>query len=241
MNQTISIYMKKYFGFVYLWYDTKYKKFLIGSHHGHIEDSYTTSTGGIHVRNIFKSRPHTMKRKILEFNELIDDKKYTISLEQKWLNKRPDIKNNKKYYNKTNLAGGGFDREIQIKRVKDGTHHFLGGKIQKRTQLNLVLQGKHNFQNHERMRRNAILRVENGTNPFVKSDFNKKAFILYCNDIKISEFASKVEAVNSGIPAHIIDKGRKYKKFIITTPSRKHTKMKFKLNDIIHYIPWSHD
>ncbi len=232
--------MKEYFGFVYIWYDTKYKKFLIGSHHGKTDDSYTTATGGIHVRNIFKSRPDTMKRRILEYNTSKNDRKYTLELEQKWIDMRPDIKNNKRYYNKTNFAGGGFDKEIQIQRVLNGTHHFLGGKIQKNVNARRIKAGTHNFldKNHKKnSRKYATKRIKNNTHHFLRSDFNKKAFILYCNDIEIGKFNSKVEAVKHGVPAHIIDKARKYTKFTIELSSRKNTKIKFNKNDVIYYQP----
>jgi hypothetical protein len=29
-----------YYGYVYLWFDTKHKKFIIGSHHGSVNDNY---------------------------------------------------------------------------------------------------------------------------------------------------------------------------------------------------------
>ena len=92
---------------MYLWYDTKYKKFIIGSHHGSTEDGYTTSTGGKHVRNIFKVRPDTVKRKILAYNSTQDIKE-TKRLEQSYLNKRPNILENPKYYNMNQNAAGGI-------------------------------------------------------------------------------------------------------------------------------------
>lgn len=100
-------YKKDYFGFVYLWYDTKHKKFIIGSHHGSIHDGYKTSTGGIHVQRIFKVRPETMFRKILAYNT-IDEVKTTRAIEQKFLSLRPDIIDNPRYYNQNNTALGGI-------------------------------------------------------------------------------------------------------------------------------------
>ena len=60
-------YQKDYFGFVYIWHDIKHSKYLIGSHLGSVDDGYTTSTGGEHVKRVFKKRPETMKRRILEY------------------------------------------------------------------------------------------------------------------------------------------------------------------------------
>jgi hypothetical protein len=101
-----GIYKQDYFGFVYLWYDTKHKKFIIGSHHGSIHDGYTTSTGGVHVKRIFNARPETMKRKILAYNP-VDCLKATKDLEQRYLDMRPSIGDNPKYYNINPNAVGG--------------------------------------------------------------------------------------------------------------------------------------
>lgn len=99
-------YKQDYFGFVYLWYDTKHKKYIIGSHHGSIHDGYTTGTGGIHVQRIFKVRPKTMYRKILAYNP-VDNVKVTRAFEQHYLSLRPDIITNPRYYNQNNTACGG--------------------------------------------------------------------------------------------------------------------------------------
>jgi len=228
--------MKQYFGYVYIWFDTIRKKFLIGSHHGLLTDGYTTSTGGIHVRNIFKSRTHTMKFKVLEYNTEKDDVSYTQALEQKWLDKRPNIACNARYYNKTNKAGGGFDREIQIKRVNAGTHHFLGGKIQRESNYKRLKNGTHNFLDRKKAQKNAALRVKNKSHHFLKSDFNKKPFKLEINGTPIKEYCSKVDAVKDGYPAHLIDKLRKFKKYTIIRGNYLNTKIKYKKGDTFTYI-----
>lgn len=203
-----------YYGFVYIWYDTKNKKYLIGSHHGKVEDSYTTSTGGKYVKNIFKSRPHTMKRKILEFNIDIDDWKYTQQLEQKWLNFRPNISNNKRYYNQKQFATGGIDKSIP--RTKSKAWCEKHSTRQKK----LVQEGKHNFtSDHAVVCANK--RINEGTHHFLKSDFNKKPLIIYKNSVLIDKFESKVEAVRAGYPAHVIDKIRKFGFYITEKDSKK--------------------
>jgi hypothetical protein len=97
-----------YYGFVYLWFDTLNRKFIIGSHHGSVSDGYTTSTGGLHVRNIFRKRPSTMKRKILAYNN-IDCPVKTRGLEQRFLDLRPSIATNERYYNLSQSAAGGWE------------------------------------------------------------------------------------------------------------------------------------
>ena len=221
-----------YFG--YIWYDTKYRKFIIGSHHGKIEDRYTTSTGGIHVRNIFKSRPQTMKFRVLEYNKDIDDVRATQKLEQKWLNMRPDIKNNLRYYNMTNQAGGGFDREIQLNRIRNGTHHFLGGAIQRESNKRRVKEKRHNFTS-EHAKKCAIARVTSNTHHFLQSNFNKKPFRLKCSDGRIWQFDSKVDAVCSGFTASIIDKLRALGTFTYLKGTTCKKQIKFKPGDVLYY------
>jgi hypothetical protein len=232
--------IQKYYGYVYIWYDTKYKKFIVGSHHGSVEDRYKTSTGGVHVRNIFKYRPSTMKFKVLEYNFEVDSYRYTQLLEQKWLDKRPNIKGNERYYNLTNQAGGGFDREIQLERIKNGTHHFLGGQIQLKSSERRVRDGSHNFmqQSHKnRVRSIALQKVYNKTHHFCESNFNKKPFELQCSDGRMWTFKSKVDCVAFGFTASVIDKLRKGGSFMYIKGSRQSTKIKFKQGDVLYYKP----
>ena len=233
MNQRINTYMN-YFGYVYIWYDTKYKKFIIGSHHGSLEDGYKTSTGGIHVRNIFKHRPETMKFRVLEYNVIENNRLYTLQLEQKWLDKRPNIKKNPKYYNKTNMAGGGFDKEIQIERIKNGTHHFLGGKIQRELNLRRVKEGKHNFTS-KFAKKNALKRIQEGNHHFLKSEFNKRPFKLKCSDGREWGYGSKVDAVKDGFTASIIDVLKIKTQFTYQKNTNKKKKLQFRPGDTLYF------
>lgn len=147
-----------YFGFVYIWYDTKRKKFIIGSHYGDINDGYKTTTGGKYVVNIFRSRPHTMKRKILEYLR-VDDCTVLKSIEQKYLDMRPNIRNNNRYYNIRQTACGFSSEEsskLQRKLVADGTHNFLGGAHVR----SLVERGDHYFQSEEHSKRMAAINID---------------------------------------------------------------------------------
>ena len=228
--------MKSNYGYVYIWYDTKYKKYIIGSHHGDVNDSYSTSTGGIHVRNIFKHRPETMRFRVLQYNNVKDDYKYTQELEQRWLNMRSNIANNSRYYNKTNQAGGGFDRDIQLNRVKNGTHHFLDGKIQRQSNLKRVEEGTHNFLSQEhkdKVSEIAKKRCKDGTHHFAKSDFNKIPIHLKCSDGREWRFASKVDAVRDGFKPGVIDKVKKYKEYKFVRGSYGGD-VSFKKDDILH-------
>lgn len=223
--------MNKYFGFVYIWYDTKYNKFIIGSHHGKIEDNYTTSTGGKHIKRIFESRPETMKRRILEYC-YVDNHRETQKLEQKWLNLRPDIASNPRYYNQKQYAIGGIDRSVE--RIKP--KYWVMGHVER--QKKLAREGKHNFSSSN-TKKWAEQRVKSNTHHFLKSDFNKKAFEVYLNGEFLAKFDSKASAVKAGMKAGVIDSLRKNGKHIIERGSySKNATNKlyvFKKNDILEY------
>lgn len=223
--------MKHYYGFVYIWHDTVKGKYIIGSHHGKVEDGYLTSTGGIHVKRIFNKRPETMKRRVLEYN-YTDSFKETQKLEQKWLNKRPNIATNSKYYNLKQWATGGIDKSVN--RYKP--EKWIMGH--KERQKKLAAEGKHNF-TPEATREYAIERVKKGTHHFLESKFNKKAFKVYLNGVFLAEFDSKVDAVKAGMKAGVIDKLRKYGKYVIERGSYSKDSTEklftFKKNDILEY------
>lgn len=207
----------QYFGFVYLWYDTKNKKYIIGSHHGKLEDSYRTTTGGRYVKNIFKARPETMKRRILEYNTSIDDYKETQRLEQRWLNLRPNIIENDRYYNMKNFATGGVDKNI--KRTKPNNWRLKMSEIQKQK----AREGTHNFSSVN-AKANAVRRLKSGDHHFLRSDFNKKPFKLYKDDVLYGIYESKGDAIRKNIPAGLIDKLRKGGSYTIMTSKSKFEK-----------------
>lgn len=88
-------------------------------------------------------------------------------------------------------TGDGNDSEtataLNLLRVKNGTHPFLGGELARQAQLQLVKNGKHNFLGGKQVKKqlqegthpwqgpaNNLKRVQNGTNPFVGGTINKK-------------------------------------------------------------------
>lgn len=88
--------MEKY-GFVYLWYDVKHKKYYLGRHWGTETDGYICSS--TNMRNNYKNRPSDFKRKIIKriytnINDLVIE-------EQRWLNMISPSECCVKYYNKT--------------------------------------------------------------------------------------------------------------------------------------------
>ena len=89
--------MEKY-GFVYIWYDKKYKRFYIGSHWGTENDGYICSSKW--MKDSYKRRPNDFKRKILITNIL--NKKDLLEEEHNWLSQIKEQELGKKYYNLQN-------------------------------------------------------------------------------------------------------------------------------------------
>lgn len=154
-----------------------------------------------------------MKRRVLEYCT-VDSFKETQDLEQKWLNLRPNIAENRRYYNRKNWASGGIDRAVH--RYKP--LYWTMGHVER--QKKLAAEGKHNFTS-EHAKQLASRRLEEGTHHFLYSNFNKKPFQLFCNGELIAEFSSKVEAVRQGLKAGMVDRLRKNGKYTVPRGSRK--------------------
>jgi hypothetical protein len=86
--------MNKY-GFVYIWFDRKDRRFYIGCHWGRIEDGYVCSSPW--MKRAYTHRPHDFKRKILKTN--LSSRLLTYEEELRWLNMIKLNEAGKKYYN----------------------------------------------------------------------------------------------------------------------------------------------
>lgn len=197
-------YKDDYYGFVYLWYDTKHKKFIIGSHHGSTEDGYITGTGGVHVQRIFSKRPETMKRKILAYN-CDDCVKTTRQLEQYYLDLRPNIGSNPKYYNINNTAWGGVGgwdhvnnnpNKVNPMSTKEGKDHH------KKRMREIVDKDPHYFSRHNLGDNNVMRRPEVRDNhPCLFTTENNPM-----NDPEIRRKAKEIHTKKSGKPVVICNK-----------------------------------
>ena len=85
--------MEKY-GFVYIWFDKKYKRFYIGSHWGTLDDGYICSSSW--MKQAYKRRPDDFRRRILKKNI---QREHILEEEQRWLDLVPRDKFGKRYYN----------------------------------------------------------------------------------------------------------------------------------------------
>ena len=79
------------------------------------------------------------------------------------------------------FADPEFNRQNQLNRVADGTHHLLGGKVQRAVQQKLSAEGKHNFQGKEITNK----QLAEGTHPS-----QKRLCCIHCRkDVNIGTFS----------------------------------------------------
>ena len=86
--------MEKY-GFVYIWFDRKHKRYYIGCRWGRACDGYVCSSSW--MKQAYKHRPYDFKRRLLKTN--ITDKFKLLEEEYKWLSLIQDEELGKRYYN----------------------------------------------------------------------------------------------------------------------------------------------
>ena len=103
--------MKKY-GFVYIWFDRKHKRFYIGCRWGKENDGYICSSPW--MKQGFKHRPDDFKRRILK--RVYTDKKDLLEEEYKWLSKIKKDELGKRYYNLHNHHFGHWSTDDNRKK-----------------------------------------------------------------------------------------------------------------------------
>jgi len=87
--------MSEKYGFVYLWYDRKHKRYYIGCHWGAVEDKYICSSNW--MRDAYKRRPEDFKRRILVTS--IQNRTVLLETEYKFLQMIKDEELGNRYYN----------------------------------------------------------------------------------------------------------------------------------------------
>lgn len=86
--------MEKY-GFVYLWFDVKHKRFYVGCRWGKEDDGYVCSS--IWMKQGYEHRPQDFKRRIL--SRIYTNRQDLLAEEYKWLSMIKKEELGKKYYN----------------------------------------------------------------------------------------------------------------------------------------------
>ena len=87
--------MEEKYGFVYIWYDRKHKRFYIGCHWGTEDDGYVCSSSW--MKTVYKNRPDDFKRRIIQ--RIYTNKKDLLTEEYKWLSKIKKDELKTRYYN----------------------------------------------------------------------------------------------------------------------------------------------
>lgn len=90
------------YGFVYIWYDRKHKRYYIGCHWGHENDGYICSSTW--MRNAYNRRKDDFKRKIIQTN--ITNREELLLTEYRYLQMIKDSEIGKRYYNLTKYLNG---------------------------------------------------------------------------------------------------------------------------------------
>ena len=111
--------MERY-GFVYIWYDRKHRRYYVGSHWGTEDDGYICSSAWM-IRT-YKRRPEDFKRRILS---IVENRKELNVVEHKWLQMIEENELGKKYYNLKNTRFGHWSQTDKYLNVRE--------KISKRT------------------------------------------------------------------------------------------------------------
>ena len=86
--------MEKY-GFVYIWFDRKHKRYYIGSHWGTENDGYICSSKW--MKNSYKRRPQDFRRRIISY--IYSSKSDLLAEENKWLGMIKPEELRHRYYN----------------------------------------------------------------------------------------------------------------------------------------------
>ncbi len=88
--------MKKY-GFIYIWFDKKYKRYYVGRHWGTIDDGYVCSSRM--MRQSYNRRKEDFKRRIV--SRVYTSNHDLVLEEQRWLDMIKPEEIGLRYYNKT--------------------------------------------------------------------------------------------------------------------------------------------
>lgn len=108
------------YGFVYIWFDRKHKRYYIGCRWGDEDDGYICSSRW--MRNSYKRRPDDFKRRILA--RVYTCRQDLLNEEHRWLSLVSDSEVGVKYYNLTKHLNGHWS-------ANDDTRQVVGSKISK--------------------------------------------------------------------------------------------------------------
>lgn len=101
--------MKEKYGFVYIWYDRKHKRYYVGAHWGYEDDGYICSSNW--MKSAYRKRPEDFKRRIIK--KIYTNRKDTFLEEQKYLYLIKDSELRNRYYNLQQKAKNNWSDDIE--------------------------------------------------------------------------------------------------------------------------------
>lgn len=90
------------YGFVYLWFDKKHKRYYVGSHWGNPNDGYICSSDNMWQNH--RNRPQDFKRRILK--RIYTNREDLLKEEQRWLDMIKPSEFGFRFYNKNAKVSG---------------------------------------------------------------------------------------------------------------------------------------
>ena len=106
--------MEKY-GFIYVWYDKKHKRYYVGSHWGHEDDGYICSSSW--MRKAYQRRPSDFRRRIIA--RITSSRQDLLLEENRWLKMIQDDELGSRFYNLTKHLNGHWSTD-EKKRMSVG-------------------------------------------------------------------------------------------------------------------------
>jgi hypothetical protein len=132
------------YGFVYIWYDKKHKRYYVGAHWGTIDDGYVCSSPW--MKQAYKHRPEDFKRKILSY--VYTNTKDMFEEEYRWLSmmKPEELKGNR-YYNTQNYHSSHWSSDETKSRIvkEKATGKKLSAETIEKRQNTRMLNNGYNF------------------------------------------------------------------------------------------------
>jgi len=134
--------MSDRYGFVYIWYDRRHRRFYIGCHWGFEGDGYICSSTW--MRNSYKRRPQDFKGpKILK--RVYTTRQDLLEEEYKWLSLIKDEELGKRYYNLSKKHCGHWTtdkrKSISIKeKIKQSREVFRTEEYRQKARENTIKQ-----------------------------------------------------------------------------------------------------
>lgn len=151
--------MSEKYGFVYIWFDRKHKRYYIGCRWGHENDGYVCSSSW--MKKAYKYRPQDFKRRIL--SRIHTSKADLLEEEYHWLSKIKDDELGKRYYNIYNhhfghwILNGNYTKEkhgmFGKKHSEETKQKMKGRKVSEETKQKLRDAANKQFSDPENRKR----------------------------------------------------------------------------------------